>query len=375
LSEDFPEDEIEEEELGKDYRGDLSFFVSQKYGIQKLRNAAFGRIVAHCKANFPIEVSKASQTDSDKAKAEVRGKYADMAREFITNKRKPPAKMEDLIWYFVSLRDTEKEIDKKLNDYSKEHPLRTEFLDGVYGIGGVFSAGLIAKLDPISRFDTISKLWAYAGLSTQHFESMCEDGHKFITTSKPENCPIKTKPSSYGGERKTCGKPIKASLLINKPPQRKSGYVLCINSKLKTYVWKIVSSFIKQNAVHSQYRRHYDAWKQEYSLRPDLKAAVDRHEKGAKKHIELMTMRRVGKRFLADVWIVWRRAEGLPINKPFPIEKQGHTHYEPPQPDFDPHQETKLKRTVEPVVEELPTKRLTKEKTDVKKRGRAGKSR
>jgi len=34
--------------------------------------------------------------------------------------------------------------------------------------------------------------------------------------------------------------------------------------------------------------------------------------------------------FLQHLWVVWRRLEGLPVSKPYSVEKQGHTYLEPP---------------------------------------------
>jgi hypothetical protein len=40
-----------------------------------------------------------------------------------------------------------------------------------------------------------------------------------------------------------------------------------------------------------------------------------------------MAVRKAIKLFLACLWLVWREAEGLPISKPYAIDKLGHNSY------------------------------------------------
>ncbi|MBA7714654.1 hypothetical protein ES703_123684 [subsurface metagenome] len=42
-------------------------------------------------------------------------------------------------------------------------------------------------------------------------------------------------------------------------------------------------------------------------------------------HLDAMATRKMIQLFLACLWLVWREAEGLPITKPYAIEKLGHT--------------------------------------------------
>lgn len=47
-------------------------------------------------------------------------------------------------------------------------------------------------------------------------------------------------------------------------------------------------------------------------------------------HIHQMAMRKMIKRFLAGLWLVWRKAEGLPLSNPYVIDKLGHQHMDDP---------------------------------------------
>jgi len=172
-----------------------------------------------------------------------------------------------------------------LDAWSKHHPIRIHFLARVRGIGPILASGLIAWLSPIERFPNISKLWKYCGVAP--------------------------------GQR------------------RRRGQKANFNPRLKTLMWKIATSFEKQKAERSYYRRIYD-WKKQYYLnREDLRKPIEKGEKGARLHVRLMAMRYAVKRFLADLWLQWRKLEGLPVTKPYAHGVLGHAEFEEWQPDRD----------------------------------------
>lgn len=272
---------------------------------------------------------KVNETQTENA--EIRPK--DVADDLIQGrlKTKDP-EINDMIWYYKALRSTEKELGKKLDHWSADHPLRVQYLSKIKGIGPIFSSGIIAYLSPISRFDTISKVWSYCGFSAIHYESECEDGHKIISTSPLTVCPVQIRGEGKG-KRKPCGAKIIKSEKVNTPPRRKRGYYVAYNDKLKTFMWKIGVSFLKQNPQRSYYRRLFEEKKKYYTNRPDLAKELKEGKKGAKGHIHAMALHYVIKRFLANLWIKWREIEGLPTRKPYAIEYLGHTTYEPPPVD------------------------------------------
>jgi hypothetical protein len=295
----------------------IRFLVESYYDIQKLRIETFNRIVAYIKNN-PQKFSqlkrvtqrsnashKISETQafcaSHKvsephiARASLGGhethihlavKPSIIAKAIISGKIKPPKEISELVWYHNSLYETEKQLAKRLKAWSKHHPIRIHFLNRIQGIGGVLASGIIAWLHPISRFPNISKLWSYCGLAPKH--------------------------------------------------KRKRGEKLNYNPRLKTLMWKIATSFEKQNPAKSHYRCIYDQKKQYYQQRPDLKQAIEQKQKGAKLHIRLLTLRYTAKRFLADLWLQWRKLERLPITKPYPHTILKHTNYQEWQPDKKP---------------------------------------
>ena len=268
----------------------IRYLVESYYDIQKLRIETFNRIVSFVKNNpekFSHPYLETQDKDASRYVSGTRykfaGRYSEIAKLMIAGEIESPAEIEPLIVYHNDLLYMEKKLKKSLDAWSRDHPVRIHFLDRVQGIGGVLASGIIAWLTPISRFPNISKLWKYCGLAP--------------------------------GQR------------------RRRGEKIDYHPKLKTLMWKVAASFEKQNPAKSYYRRIYDEKKKYYMNREDLRKAVEEGRKGALLHIRLMAMRYTVKRFLADLWVQWRKLEGLPLTKPYAHEILGHQEYQEWQPD------------------------------------------
>jgi len=126
---------------------------------------------------------------------------------------------------------------------------------------------------------------------------------------------------------------------------RKKGELISYNPKLKTLMWKIADSFVKQRTP--VYRKIYDNVKiAEHRLMDKYGKGVvisDFKNNGEKatckndKHGDLRARRRTVQIFQEHYWVIGRKMKGLPITDPYPIDKLGHTHYIPPP--FDPFAE------------------------------------
>jgi len=200
-------------------------------------------------------------------------------RAFIYDKFKmlTPAQSAALVQTVAEFKAEEKRIAKLIEEEIKGHPLWIGWLSGVKGVGSVMAAGLIAWIDDPGRFPTVSKLWAYS-------------------VGKP-------------GERIRRG--------------QKVGY----NPRLKTHCWRVASQMLK---ARGPYADLYHEFKSTYSQREDLKQI----KKGAYKlHIHLMALRKMIKVFLCHLWVRWREIEGLPVSKPYAIDKLGHKGYIEPLTD------------------------------------------
>lgn len=176
---------------------------------------------------------------------------------------------------------SEARLQKLIKKEIKDIPVWNEYLAGIKGIGPVMAGDIIAWIDDVGKFDTISKLWAFS-------------------VGKP-------------GEKREKGKKIR------------------YNPHLKTLMWKIGKQLLMAN--NDVYRKVYENAKKTYESREDIKKAHE-GKKGYKLHIHLMSMRKMEKMFLSHLWVAWREIDGLPTSKPYVIEKLGHTTYvEPPIAD------------------------------------------
>lgn len=212
---------------------------------------------------------------------------------------------------FERLEELEKDTFQEMKRIVKDHPA-WPWLEQVRGIGPTLSTKVLGLIADIEKFDTISKLWMFAGYGLKN------------------------------GERQKLTKGEKASF----------------NRRLKTALYLVGESFIKSQ---SPYRELYDNAKHRYHLNkqvqplravievngmPDRTTAEgkkqwDRMIKEANKdagavndeavwidgHVHNAARRYMVKIFLSHLYVVWREAEGLSVREPYPIEHLGHTTY------------------------------------------------
>lgn len=249
---------------------ELNNFISQKYFGNHSRNAShqqFGTQDAHAKllVNDAINLLN-SQGEK---------RYAEFVEKYILSKKielKIYSKIENLIWFFEKLHKLEKELYKKLDNWSYNHPLRTKFLNYVIGIGPILASGIIAWLsEPILKAGHVSQIWAYCGLAPGQ--------------------------------------------------ERKKGEKLNYNPKLKTFCWKIARSLIMKKCFG---RKLYEEFKRQAREKHPKPEIIDGKLKWTDKHIDNWARRKVVKLFLAAVWEVWRKMNNLPVTEPYPIKFLGH---------------------------------------------------
>lgn len=186
------------------------------------------------------------------------------------------AKFQEIV---NDLKRDEQRVAKLARDELKGIPVWMSWLRHIKGVGPIMGAGLIAWVDDIGRFDTVSKLWQYSGFG------------------KP-------------GQKRVHGE--------------KGNW----NPRMRTHTWKIIKQILM--AKNKFYREHYDSAKAQYLARDDLKE-MHKGKKGYKGHIDAMARRKVAKLFLAHLWEMWRKADGLEIKVPYVVEKLGHHIIEPPK--------------------------------------------
>jgi hypothetical protein len=285
--------------------------VEQFYDLQHLRVKAFGPIVAYVK-DHAQEYGIVKSMGDEKP-------YADVAEKICRGKLPTPKDIRLLVYHFNTLYSHEKYLNKVLDSWSRSHPLRTVYLNRVYGIGPVLASGIIAWLHPISRFNTVSKLWAYCGLTAEYYRSECVKGHVFYTASRPTTCKV-----AVGADRTPCNARLKRVDHFIGAPKREKNAVFFFNLKLRTFMWKVGKSFEYQNPSKSFYKQMYLKYKDNVKQKhPDYSAG----------HIRNMALRWTIKLFLEHLWAVWRQLEGLPVTKPYALQHLGHGDYIPPHID------------------------------------------
>lgn len=157
-----------------------------------------------------------------------------------------------------------------------------DWMTGIKGIGEHTAAKIIALIDDIGKFDTISKLWRFAGYA----------------------------------------------VIDGKAERTQAGDKRHYNSRLKSEVWQAVQHFVRQQTpVYADY--YYEA-KEDYRRKhpeKELNPGGPQKYRYTDGHIRAMTERKVAKLFLQHLWVVWRESEGLPVSKPYVHTVKGHTHY------------------------------------------------
>ena len=112
------------------------------------------------------------------------------------------------------------------------------------------------------------------------------------------------------------------------------------NSQLRTMCWRLGSSLMKANG---KFKEYYDQQKERsldrcvaLGVKVVPAASLPKDADGKKRetatcmsegHIHNQALRKMVKLFLACLWLEWRRAEGLPVTKPYAIDVLNHNHF------------------------------------------------
>jgi hypothetical protein len=203
------------------------------------------------------------------------------------------SEIDNLLWFYNHMLRVEIELGKRLDLWSMHHPLRVNFLSRVYGIGGIFSSGIIAWLDePILKSDYVSSIWRYCGLT-------------------PDSKRIAGKKTDY-------------------------------DVKLKSFCWKISTSFIKFDCfgreLYLQFKRDVKHKHPVPVQAKDERGNLLFYRKSGEprmlwtpKHLDMYARRKTVKMFLSAVWETWRRMNGRPVETIYPVAHLGHKHHIPPE--------------------------------------------
>lgn len=239
---------LEGEEEVQDVRSELTELVVLREQIQKLRVAEGNRVESAMRLNEP-------------ARAAVHRHYQE------------------------ALEQLETKITKQVEDEVKKHPI-WPWIEGIHGIGAVSIGSVIGHID-ITKPDTISALWRYAGYGVRIIEHKACEG---------KGCA-------------ECGE----TGMVGARERPTKGEKLHYNVRLKTMVYRLIDIQIR---LRGPYRKPYDEAKFTYSTTRSW----------TKMHVELAARRKAAKFFLSHLWMVWREVEGLPTRAPFIAEHSDVQH-------------------------------------------------
>ena len=190
------------------------------------------------------------------------------------------------------------EMGAQMQSLIGRHPAWS-WLRRVRGVGSVLAARLLSRLD-LARAPSPASFWAYCGLGTVAAEEqVCEEcgARVFVAPGTRVQAP-----HSMPGRRGMCTGPLRARGLTGSVrvaqgrPRR--GERAAYDLEAKTICYLIGVSFVR---CGGPYRELYDERKVHLS---------SHHPEWPAKRVHLAAVRATVKRFLADLWVAWREAEG-----------------------------------------------------------------
>jgi len=194
----------------------------------------------------------------------------------------------ELTGHYLRLLDDEANLGKIMKRMVETFPIWDAFLKDVKGCGPTMAGVILSELDP-HKARHVSSFWRYAGLDVG------DDGKG--RSRRKEHLTVVEYEASDG--------------------TKKSRQGITFNPFLKTKLVGVLgSSFLRSD---SPYRQIYDDYKQRLDCHPT-------HEDKSKGHKHNMAIRYMVKMFLKDLWIEWRKIEGLPTTPDYAEAKLGRKH-------------------------------------------------
>jgi len=120
----------------------------------------------------------------------------------------------------------------------------------------------------------------------------------------------------------------------------KGGGKLEYNATLRTMCWRLGSSLMRANGkFYAYYCQEKDRYVEVYTnqgIKIVPAASLPKDSEGKRRenpsvmsegHIHNQALRKMIKLFLSCLWLEWRKAEGLPLTKPYAIDQLAHTSF------------------------------------------------
>ena len=272
------------------------------YDLQKLRIQAGNRIVRNFKAKLGQEDSQTEKdldSDAKKILKQLRHAYKRITDGVVNLPRQASFKGNEvisdftelvLISQYFNLESSEKRHFRHLKNVLKDYPIYNEFLENIVGVGPAMAGVVISEFD-IHKAEYPSSLWKYSGYDVA--------------------------PDGKGRSRQKTHLIDQEYIDKDGKTQIKKG--ITFNPWLKTKLYVLANSFLKQSPDECPYREMYDNYKNRLENMPA-------HEDKSKGHRHAMALRYIIKRFLVDLYIHWRTLEGLTVAEEYSVAKLGIKH-------------------------------------------------
>jgi hypothetical protein len=220
--------------------------------------------------------------------------------------------------------EAEQELRRAMNAALAAHPA-WPWLARVKGIGATLAAKLLARLD-VHRAPHPSSFWSYCGLATvPGIEYRCRVCG--LRASYPVRYNVKAlhnQPESRtacSGELQPVRGPEHNVRVAQ--PRPASGEKAPYDQYAKKVCYLIGISFIRTNSAYGEFYRRE-------------RAKLHEERRGwTVGRVHYAALRKTEKLFLAHLWVVWRRAEGVSVETPYAHAVLGRTDYIPPEAMVD----------------------------------------
>ena len=189
---------------------------------------------------------------------------------------------------FSKSEGAEESLKKAIAEEVKNYAVYNNFLVKVKGCGPLMSAVIISEID-IHKAPNRSCLYQFAGLN----------------------------PGMVSGRKNVNGEIIKTEEMV-KGDKKSKGFVSPYNAWLKTKLMGVLAPCMIK--AQGQYTKFYYDYKNRLDCDPS-KAEL------TKAHKDMMAKRYMIKRFLSDLYEVWRPLEGLEVRCPYEEEYLGVKHH------------------------------------------------
>lgn len=264
------------------------------YDYQAVRTASMNRIRDLIRTK--VENIDKSKPEEKKEKKEFYKKYADedlpsyldklLAEKKLTEEEH--SYIEKFLKISINALKLEQEYKQLMLQYVETEPIYARFLKHIRGIGPVISAMMLKNFGYCERFDKVSALWKICGLH----------------------------------------------VVDGKAPKRKKNQKIDYSPKLRAFVWNIGACLLR-----SKNPFYYPLFKKFREIEESKEFAKgELYEKYGKPYTKEDTKlrplhtynrakRKIEKIFLQHYWACARELKGLPVTKPYPIEKLKHVDY------------------------------------------------